>query len=71
MQLNGKKVAVLAADDYEDLEVWYPCRSSSLLQRDNKSARIIGNKDTAFTIILPIRRKTKIRKEWLKVVLQQ
>ena len=24
MQLNGKKVAVLAADDYEDLEVWYP-----------------------------------------------
>ena len=24
MQLNGKKVAVLAADDYQDLEVWYP-----------------------------------------------
>lgn len=24
MQLNGKKVAVLAADDYEDLELWYP-----------------------------------------------
>ena len=24
MQLNGRKVAVLAADDYEDLELWYP-----------------------------------------------
>ena len=24
MKLSGKKVAVLAADDYEDLELWYP-----------------------------------------------
>jgi len=24
MELNGRKVAVLAADDYEDLELWYP-----------------------------------------------
>jgi len=24
MVLNGRKVAVLAADDYEDLELWYP-----------------------------------------------
>jgi len=24
MELSGRKVAVLAADDYEDLELWYP-----------------------------------------------
>lgn len=24
MALNGRKVAILAADDYEDLELWYP-----------------------------------------------
>jgi len=52
MELNGRKVAVLAADDYEDLELWYPYyrmkeagAASSLRQGDNQSARIIVNKN--------------------------
>ena len=29
MDLKGKKIAVLVADQYQELEVWYPCCASA------------------------------------------
>ncbi len=44
MQLSGKKVAVLAADDYEDLELWYPYYR---MKEAGSEVKVIGTSQSA------------------------
>jgi protease I len=44
MELKGKKVAILAADDYEDLELWYPYYR---LKEAGADVHIVGTSSSA------------------------
>jgi len=47
MELNGRKVAVLAADDYEDLELWYPYYR---MKEAGAKVKVVGTSQSADVI---------------------
>lgn len=47
MELKGRKVAVLAADDYEDLELWYPYYR---MKEAGAEVKIVGTSSSSETV---------------------
>lgn len=47
MELSGRKVAVLAADDYEDLELWYPYYR---MKEAGAEVKVVGTSQSADSV---------------------